>query len=110
MVSFLKFESGDTGLYEGIWNGPGPWAVTTTLPTRRWELRPVEQLVTQALGSPAETIAADPRDKDFKPGFVLQAEVASAIATGESHPRQALLATIDESVETMRLVSRLFGA
>jgi predicted dehydrogenase len=108
-VALLRYESGDLGLYEGIWHGPGPWAVSTTITGRRWELRPVEQLTTQVLGSPAETVTPDPRDKDYKPGFALQAEVVTALALGGTHPRQAQLASLDESVETMRLVARIFG-
>ena len=60
VISLIKFDSGDIGLYEGIWSGPGPWAVSTTVATRRWELRPVEQLATQVLGSPVENVVPPP--------------------------------------------------
>ena len=46
----MTFASGDIGLYEGIWNGPGPWACTVTTPRRRWELRPLEKAVFQNAG------------------------------------------------------------
>lgn len=110
VVVHVEFDSGDTGLYEGIWHAPGPWAISATVPGQRWELRPLEQAVTQELGKPVAPLPLDESDKSFKPGYRLQAEVAAAIAMGETHPRASRLATIDDSLETMRLIDRLFTA
>jgi predicted dehydrogenase len=50
VLSEISFDSGDVGIYEGVWNGPGPWAVTVSTPSRRWEMRPLEQAVFQNRG------------------------------------------------------------
>jgi len=107
VVSQIRFESGDIGIYEGVWNGPGPWAVTVATPTRRWEMRPLEQAVFQNRGervlNPADV---HPWDKAFKAGFRRQAELAVEAAAGGP---AAALPTIDDALETMRLVSQIFG-
>ena len=104
----LTFDSGDHAMYEGIWHAPGPWAVSVTVPKQRWEMRPVEQAVTQRLGERTPTpLSIAPRDTEFKPGYRLQAEWAAAAAVGEPSPDSAL-ATLDEGVETMKLVKTIF--
>lgn len=103
----VRFESGDIGLYEGVWNGPGPWAVTVSTPSRRWEMRPLEQAVFQNRGERVlNPIDVHPRDKAFKAGFRRQAELAVDAAVGQGG---AGLATLDDALETMRLVSRIFA-
>src|SRR6185295_5809456 len=77
VLAAVEFSSGDAGVYTGIWNGPGPWAVTVNTPERRWEMRPLEQLALQNRGErKLNEVAADVRDTNFKPGFRLQAEMA----------------------------------
>jgi predicted dehydrogenase len=104
VIAKVAFDSGDVALYEGIWNGPGPWACTVTTPRRRWELRPLEKAVFQNAGerklNPVEPHAWD---ADFKPGFRLQAEQVAAAMRGE---RTAT--TFDEALVSMRLVRDIF--
>jgi predicted dehydrogenase len=106
VVARIEFESGDLALYQGIWNGPGPWALTVTTPVSRWELRPLEKAAVQRKGerilTPVEQAQAD---KDFKAGFRLQAEQTVAAVRGE--PNEA--PTIQDSLESMRLVAAIFG-
>lgn len=106
VLAKISFSSGDTGIYEGIWSGPGPWAVTVTTTSRRWEMRPLEHAVYQNVGernmNPVET---HPWDVQFKPGFRCQAEEAAKGAMGE--PSQC--ATIDEAYETMCLIEGIFS-
>lgn len=107
VVAKVSFSSGDQGLYEGIWNGPGPWAVTVATPSQRLELRPLEQLGIQRRGErKLEPQAADPRDSAFKAGFRLQAEKTVAAVRGKASD----LPTLREGIESMRLVSRIFGS
>ena len=108
VVTKLGFESGDVGLYEGIWHGPGPWAVSVTIPNKRWELRPLEQAISQELGAPPATMPLHAWDTTFKPGFRLQAELAVAEARGHARRPARSLATLDQSVETMELIARIF--
>jgi len=106
VLAWLEFSSGDVGLYEAVWHAPGPWAVTVTVPQRRFELRPLEQLTTQALGERPVTVPPAAWDEEFKPGFRLQAERAAAAARGGASP----LPTIDDALGTMRLVRALYPA
>jgi predicted dehydrogenase len=106
VLARVEFSSGDHGLYEGIWDGPGPWAATVTTPSRRWEMRPLEQAVFQNAGErklqPAEM---HEWDRTFKPGFRLQAEEVVRAIRGE--PSTAV--PIDQANETMSLIARIFG-
>lgn len=104
MLARIQFASGDVGLYEAIWHAPGPWAVTVTVPNRRFELRPLEQLTTQALGERPVAVPIPAWDGEFKPGFRLQAEHAATAARGGASP----LPTIDDALGTMRLVRALY--
>jgi predicted dehydrogenase len=106
VIAKVAFDSGDVALYEGIWNGPGPWACTVTTPRRRWELRPLEKAVFQNAGERKQN-PVEPHvwDTEFKPGFRLQADqVVSALrGTGSA-------TSIDEAVRTMRLVHDIFAS
>jgi len=102
----IGFSSGDLGLYEGVWNGPGPWAVTVSTPSQRLEMRPLEQLGVQKRGERRlEAQSVHEWDTAFKAGFRVQAEKAVAAARGTPGD----LPTLDEGLETMRLVSRVFA-
>jgi predicted dehydrogenase len=105
VIAKVAFDSGDVALYEGIWNGPGPWACTVSTPRRRWELRPLEKAVFQNAGerklNPVEPHA---RDTDFKPGFRLQAEQVVSALRGEGRAT-----TFDEALQSMRLVRDIYA-
>ena len=106
VISQLIFESGDIGLYEAVWNGPGPWAVTVSSPSKRWELRPLEQAAWQQQGKRQLTqIPSHVWDGDFKPGFRKQAEEAVKAALKE-YPET--LPTLDDILKTMRLVQTIY--
>ena len=106
VVADVRFESGDIGLYQGVWNGPGPWAVAISTPAARWELRPLESAAVQRRGerrlTPVET---HPRDVEFKAGLRLQAEHAVAAAMGR--PNESV--SIAVALESMELVHRIFA-
>ena len=101
----IWFSSGDVGLYEGIWDGPGPWSVSINTPEKRWEMRPLEQASYQLAGQrKAELVEPHPWDQQFKPGLRLQAEKAVAAARGE----EVDLPTLGDSLKSMRLVNAIF--
>ena len=106
VVSKVVFDSGDVGLYQGIWRGPGPWAVSISTPQKRWEMRPLEQAVSQLNGerrlNPAEV---HQWDREFKPGFRLQAEMAVSAALGK--PSES--PTLEEGMGTMKLIAKIFA-
>ena len=106
VVAKVEFKSGDTGLYTGIWNGPGPWAVAVHTPERRWEMRPLEQLVFQDSGQRGnQPVEIHGWDSDFKPGFRLQAEMTVRSALGEPSDSP----TLDDAMRTMRLIHDIFA-
>lgn len=106
VLATIRFASGDVGVYEGIWNGPGPWAVMLVTEEKRWELRPLEHAAFQLPGE-RQLVSVPPHDwdREFKPGLRLQAEHAVAAAVGE--PSE--IPTIGESLRTMRLIEEIFG-
>lgn len=106
VVAKISFDSGDIGLYEGIWNGPGPWAVSINTSAKLWQIRPLEQAAFQIAGQrKLEVIEAHPWDIQFKPGLRLQAEKAVAASRGEAND----LPTLQDAMESMRLVQAIFG-
>ena len=105
VMTKITYSSGDIGIYEAIWNGPGPWAVTVTTQQKRFELRPLEQATVQLYKSRnLELFPPHPWDSQFKPGLRLQAE--EAIKAVRHQP--TLLPTLDEALETMKLVSAIY--
>jgi len=102
----LEFDSGDRGFYNCVWNGPAPWSVSISSPVIRWELRPLEQAAFQLRGERRQNpVILDPVDSEFKPGFRLQAAAAVAAAVGGT----VNAPTLDDAVETMELIARIYG-
>jgi predicted dehydrogenase len=105
VVATIEFSSGDAGLYTGIWQGPGPWSVTVNTPERRWEMRPLEGLAFQNRGERRlNAVEIHEWDRQFKPGFRLQAEMAVKAALNQPSDSP----TLDEAMRTMRLISAIF--
>lgn len=106
VVATVHYASGDTGVYQAVWNGPGPWAVSVTNPQVRIELRPLEKLGVQRRGERALTMApAAPVDADFKPGLHYQAEQIVGLLGGAS----TTLATLAEAARSMALCADIYG-
>jgi predicted dehydrogenase len=106
MLAFVEFESGDTALYEGIWKGPGPWACSVSTPSRRWSMQPLEDAEFQNAGERTrQKVERSDDDRQFKAGFLLQARAAVAAVRGEP----SAIATLDDSLRTMRLIHAMFG-
>jgi predicted dehydrogenase len=106
VLGYVEFSSGDIGLYEGIWSGPGPWGVTVTTPRRRWEMRPLEQAQFQNVGErKLQTLEPHEWDRTFKPGFRRQAAEVIAAVQGRCHRAP----TLAQANETMKLIASLFG-
>lgn len=105
VVASIHFASGDFGLYQAVWDGPGPWAVTVTTAESRLEMRPLENLTIQRRGERRfAEIATDAADTDFKPGLYLQAQQIVAAARGEA----VGLPTLEDATRSMRLVARIY--
>jgi predicted dehydrogenase len=106
MLAYVEFDSGDTALYEGLWKGPGPWAANVSTPGKRWIMQPLEDATYQNAGERARhTIERADEDKQFKAGFLLQARAVVARLRGEASE----IPSIDDSLQTMRLINQMFG-
>ena len=106
VIAQLEFSSGDIGLYQAVWNAPGPWSVAISTKALRAELRPIEQLRVQKVGSRHdELLATDPLDEKFKPGLLRQAEAAIQAARGES----SSLPDLKEAKRSMGIVASIYG-
>lgn len=106
MLAHIEFDSGDSGLYEGLWHGPGPWACAVSTDSRRWTMQPLEDAVYQNAGERSrQTVERSELDRNFKAGFVLQAQAAVGRVRGED----TQIASIEESLRTMHLIHDIFG-
>jgi predicted dehydrogenase len=105
VIAQLRFSSGDIGLYQAVWNAPGPWSVAVSTPSLRAELRPIEQLGLQPAGSrQVQLQPSDPLDQQFKPGLLRQAQAAMQAARGEA----TTLPTLAEANRSMALVASIY--
>lgn len=106
VIAQLHFSSGDVGLYQAVWNAPGPWSVAVSTPSLRCELRPLEHLSLQVAGSrQAQLQPADPLDQQYKPGLLRQAEAAIQTVLGQ----QTTLPSLAEANRSMALVASIYG-
>ena len=102
----ILFESGDIGLYQAVWDAPGPWAVTVTSRTKRWEMRPLEQAFFQLNGQrKLESVTLHEWDRQFKPGLRRQAELAVQAAMDVTTPE---LPTLEQALVSMRLAQAIY--
>jgi predicted dehydrogenase len=106
VIASLQWSSGDRGVYQALWNGPGPWAVTVATQAARFEMRPLESLTVQLRGERRVTaVEPDPVDTDFKPGLYRQAaEFIKATKGGDNE-----LATLDQATESMQMCAAIYG-
>jgi len=105
LLSKLSFSSGDIGLYQAIWEGPGPWAVNITTQLNLWELRPLEKVTKQTYKSRVkEDIAVDQWDITFKPGIRCQAQQAVNAVLGIEHT----LPTLEDGLRLMSMIKNIY--
>lgn len=105
VLTKFEYSSGDVGVYQAVWNAPGPWAVTVSTQSKRWEMRPLEQATRQLYKSRTNTpLEIDARDTLYKPGLHLQAEEALRAVRGEPH----FLPTLDDALQSMALVRMIY--
>ncbi|MCE9659479.1 MAG: Gfo/Idh/MocA family oxidoreductase [Burkholderiales bacterium] len=106
VVATVKYASGDVGVYQAVWDGPGPWSVTVTNREARLEMRPLEKLSVQRRGERVlAAVTPDPIDTEFKPGLRHQAEQVVGVLAGAP----TTLATLEEATRSMRLCADIYG-
>ena len=106
VLARVTFDSGDIGVYQGVWNAPGPWSVNISTRSRRLEMRPLEQMAYQSAGQrKVEIVESHPWDTQFKPGLrLMAAEAVNAVFDEKTD-----LPTLEESLKSMKLVNQIFG-
>lgn len=105
VVATLKYSSGDVGVYQAVWNGPGPWGVSVTNDNARFELRPLELLKIQNKDSRVmNELPQDPIDSAYKPGLRYQAEQILNYFQG----KKPSLATLEDSLASMKLCHMIY--
>jgi predicted dehydrogenase len=105
ILSELKYDSGDTGIYTSYWNRPHPWTVSISTKNKWWEIRPIE--VASSISRESRTPVLLERSKwdfDFKPGLRAQAEEF----VGHLKGVQYNLPNIKQSLTSMELVSKIY--
>ena len=70
--SILNFSSGDRGIYSAIYNNQSPWYVSVFVGKKIYILKPLEKLTSNFKLTKKSINFSD--DKNFKPGFRLQAK------------------------------------
>jgi predicted dehydrogenase len=106
VIATVRFSSGDLGVYQAVWNGPGPWSVTVTNQNARFELRPLEKLGIQRRGErQLAEVAVEAIDRDYKPGLRHQAEQLIRFLT----EAKTSLASVEEAVRSMALCADIYG-
>jgi predicted dehydrogenase len=106
VLAKIDFSSGDVGLYEGLWRGPGPWSCVVSTARRRWELRPLETARRQNINEREQIeLPPDPDDLGWKPGLRRQAAAALLALEGRA---SAPLADLDAALRTMCLIEQIF--
>lgn len=103
--SVIKFSSGDTATYLGLWQRPGPWGLQISTEQARYEMRPLEQLGIQNKGERHITNSPqDEWDKECKPGIRALVEELGKALRGEENR----LPTLGDGVALMQLIQRIF--
>lgn len=106
VIAHIKYENGDEGIYNGVWHGPGPWAVSITHPSKYAIMSPLE-LAQYRNCSSYKTYEYDlPESGDhFKPGLLKQAEQLVKYLKGEVNSA----VTLDIYEKTATLLHRIYG-
>lgn len=106
VMAKLTFDSGDIGLYQALWNAPGPWGVTISTFDKRFELRPLEVSRFQKKGERTSTeYEVQEWDNKFKPGLRKQAGLLVEALLNDSNPK---LSTLEDAYKSMSLINRIY--
>jgi predicted dehydrogenase len=106
VVAIVRFSSGDVGVYQAVWNAPGPWSVSVTNRSLRLEMRPIEKLAVQRRGDRRLTeVSPESIDSEYKPGLRCQAEQLVEALKGHT-PK---LASLEDATRSMALCAKIYG-
>lgn len=104
--SRILFSSGDRATYSSFWNLPNTWSLNCVTSAQRLVLAPLEQGFSQKDGERSiAPMLLKGRDLEFKPGL------SNLVDDLERHfaGTPSSLVELEEGLESMELVSRIFG-
>lgn len=106
VLAHITFSSGDTAIYEALWNGPGPWSCTVSTQSKRWEMRPLESASYQSSGTRALVdLNLSEVNSTQKPGFLRQAYQVCCALRGEG----SNAVTASEALKSVKLVKEIYS-
>lgn len=100
----IRFDSGDIGVYRGVWEQAGPWSVAIVCDHHELRMQPLEVFTEtpDSIGIHPDAGLMD--DERFKPGFLRQAGEFIRGLDGET-----TCPSLREAVATTELVARIYG-
>jgi len=105
ITAHIEYDSGDKGIYECRLKGPGPWSATISTQDIRWELKPLEKACYINDGDRTIfEIEQSEDDKNFKPGFVVQANEIIKVLTNQKN----ISPSLQDCIGTMKLISQIY--
>lgn len=103
----VLFADARAGFYEATFNCPEGWAVELFSPKVKATLKPLEKLTLNFPDNKVEEIELEAIDKDYKPGFFLQAKAfVEGIKTGR-FPAPA--ADLEDAYKSVELAEKIVG-
>jgi predicted dehydrogenase len=109
VMSKLIYDSGDIGIYQAVWNAPGPWSVVVSTQERRFEMRPIESAFEQVYGKRIlEPMPSTEWDSLYKPGLRRQAEFAVKAALNQGDDIVSSLPTLEQALNTMKITRKIY--
>ena len=106
VMADFRFDSGDFGRYVCHWNLPGYWALEVLTIDQRWEMKPLENLASQATSSRlTRRVPITPDPPELKHGLKNLAANLYAAYLNSAHS----LPTMSDSLQSMRLVAKIFN-
>ena len=101
--SILNFSSGDKGIYYAIYNKEAPWFITAQISNKIYTLKPLEKLSSNHKIKNKKIKFSD--DKNFKPGFKLQAKEILNFFQGKKY----YLPDYQEMFKTVKIIKKIYN-
>ena len=101
----IEFDSGDTCVYQGIWNRPAPWTITASLNSGYFTLKPIEALEMISPESRETIRLVEKPIGEFKPGLMEQAISFIEATDGAGVD----LPTLTDCLDTYLLIDEIYA-
>ncbi len=103
ILSEIKFDSGDLGIYKCLWNTPGPWSVSVNTEKKNFTLRPIEKLFVQE--NKSRKIKKITFNSDnYKHGILNQIKLFIKSIEQDKE----FLPNFEDSLQSMKLIKKIY--